>query len=65
MIDKFTLDGCQIVRETDNAVLVECEETGQTAWIPISQIDSITRSPNKFCDSVTMSYWIAVEKGLA
>lgn len=58
-----TVEGLTIVRETDNAILVQHE--GDEHWIPLSQVSKITRTTNKGQDTVTMTAWIAGKKGLA
>ena len=59
----YTLTECQITRETDAAVLVS--KNGEQYWIPFSQIEKMTRDSKSQCnDSVTMTAWIAKQKGL-
>lgn len=57
----FTLEDCTIGTETDKAVCVY-HEYG-THWIPLSHVEKMTRSKNKDCDTITMSAWIAKQKG--
>lgn len=50
-------------RETENAILVELED-GSEVWIPFSQVSSIVREPKGGEVTLTISRWIAGQKGM-
>jgi hypothetical protein len=58
----FTLD-VRFVHETDSAVLIEDLETEEEFWIPFSQVKSMERGLDD-TGSITMTRWIAEQKGL-
>lgn len=58
-----TLENVTLGKETDKAILATINGTDH--WIPLSQITKIERSPNKGCDKLVVSLWIAEQKGLA
>lgn len=62
--ESYELEDCEIEAETSKAILVSTEEHPDGIWLPLSQIDKITRSLNKRCSKVRMTAWIAKEKGL-
>lgn len=62
---------CDIKHETEKALLVSthtCEGEMVNVWIPLSQVESISRNSDMeeglYTDSVVMSKWIATTKGL-
>lgn len=58
------LTGVRIIKETDAAVLIGYGNMQE--WIPFSQVEEIQRHPNDWQkNSITMSEWIAEQKGLA
>jgi hypothetical protein len=59
----YELEGCDIVWESDAAVLVETKEEVRL-WIPLSQVMKITRRKEAKASSVRMTAWIAKQKGL-
>ena len=61
--EQVTLENVTLGRETDKAILATIDDTDY--WIPLSQVHKIERSPNKGCDKLVVSAWIAKEKGLA
>lgn len=52
---------CNIVRETDAAILVTAIETGEQIWIPLSQVEEIHRTRPA---TIVITRWIAEQKGL-
>lgn len=60
--DAHTLK-CRSTRETENAILIELDD-GTSTWIPFSQVDRIVREPNGIDIEITISRWIAKQKGL-
>ena len=54
---------CEVKRETEKAILVMNYETGEELWLPISQVEKITRYPDGTA-VVSMTKWIATQKGL-
>lgn len=54
----FTVVCSEIKRETAKALLVEI--CGEDIWLPLSQVTDINRQTGQ----VTMTAWIAKEKGL-
>lgn len=54
---------CKKVRETDNAVLVIDEDTGEEIWFPLSQVNSMHFDRNGV-GTIVVSDWIAAQKGL-
>lgn len=57
-----TLKGVTLGKETDKAILVTHE--GKDIWMPLSQVESMVRTKEKGGDEITISAWIAKEKGL-
>ena len=53
----------KFLRETENAIHVEVPN-GDQMWIPFSQVASIEREANGIDGTITMSKWIAQQKGL-
>jgi hypothetical protein len=62
MSDSLTIP-CTHKRETEKAMLITDHRTGEDVWLPLSQVDKVTRNPDGTGD-VTISRWIAAEKGL-
>lgn len=54
---------CTVKTETEKALLVVDHDTGDQVWLPLSQVDKIVRDRDGK-GSVTMTDWIAREKGL-
>jgi len=54
---------CEIKAETDKAVLLLDYATGKELWVPLSQVDRLTRYPDGTA-VVFMTAWIAKQKGL-
>lgn len=60
------IEGCKATRETDKALLVEVEETGEEYWIPKSQIQDDSEVYEKGHEGkLVLPRWLAKEKGLA
>jgi len=56
---------CQIIRETDNAVLIHDYASEEEIWIPLSQVESMHKHGEMPCDgTIVMTAWIARQKGL-
>lgn len=55
---------CTIKKETEKALLVIDTSSGEEVWLPLSQVEKILRSTDGTAE-VTMSDWIAGQKGLA
>lgn len=54
---------CDIVRETDEAILINAYE--EQYWIPMSQVEEIHKPLGRNTDcEVVMTRWIAEKKGL-
>ncbi len=66
----FTLTHCDLVHETDDAVLVRLSETdsryevGSDFWLPLSHVEKLVRRFQPFASEVTMTDWIATTVGL-
>lgn len=63
----FTLTRCDLVHETDDALLVrlsiEDKRYAEPAyWIPLSQVEKLVRSTKPFQSEVTMTDWVATQK---
>ena len=58
----YTTNG-SLIRETDEAILIDSDELSEQIWIPLSQVDRITRQPKSNAVEVTMTDWIAEKKG--
>lgn len=54
---------CEFKRETEKALLIVDQRTGEEVWLPLSQVDKITRKPDG-TGEVRISQWIAAEKDL-
>lgn len=54
---------CVIKHETDRALLVRVEETGEEVWLPLSQVEEVHHT--KPVATVVITDWIAEQKGLA
>lgn len=54
---------CTVRAETDNAIKVLDHDTGEELWLPLSQVDKIVRDRDGK-GAVTMTNWIAIQKGL-
>lgn len=61
--ESVTFEGVTLVRETEKAILVTFPEEGEL-WIPLSQVHKLERSKVKGGDKITVSQWIAEQKGL-
>jgi len=59
------IEGCTIGRDSASGKAVLVEIDGTQHWLPYSQINKITRTTSKGCDSLEITAWIAREKGLA
>lgn len=59
---------CEILRETHAAVLIRDLADGREHWIPFSQVEKIVRDAGEALGAqtgtVTMSEWIAEQRGL-
>lgn len=63
MAKTVTFEKVTVVRETDNALLVDIE--GKEHWIPKSQIDDDSEVYALGTDGdLVVSEWIALQKGL-
>jgi hypothetical protein len=60
-----TLSGVTLGRETENAVLVTVKDQKDPIWMPLSQVTKITKAGGAMADSITVTAWIAKQKGLA
>ena len=56
--------GCTVKHETDKALLIIDADSGEELWLPLSQVEKILRRTDGTAE-VTMSDWIAEQKGLA
>lgn len=54
---------CVVKHETEKAIQVIVEATGELEWFPLSQVDEIHRD-GKGRGSIVVSDWIAAQKGL-
>ena len=61
--EDVTITGVKFGKETEKAILVTIGDTDH--WLPLSQVRSITRSPEPQKNAIKISAWIAKEKGLA
>ena len=59
-----TLQGVTLGRETEKAVLITVKDREDPLWMPLSQVKKITRA-GEGKDSITVTAWIAKQKGLA
>lgn len=59
----YTLDVASFGTESDKAIQVTSAETGEVMWLPLSQVESIERETDG-TGSITMTQWIAKQKGL-
>lgn len=59
----FALE-CTVKKETEKALLVIDTDSGEEFWLPLSQVEKILRRTDGSAE-VTMSDWIAGQKGLA
>ena len=59
-----TLHEVTLGRETDKAVLVTVKDQPEPMWMPLSQVKKIVRA-GAGKDSITITAWIAEQKGLA
>jgi len=59
-----TLQEVTLGRETDKAILVTVKDREDPLWMPLSQVKKITRA-GEGKDSITVTAWIAKQKGLA
>ena len=53
---------CAIQHETDDAILIEVAH--EEFWIPFSQVSKLRRGQNGATDQVTVTEWIATQKGI-
>jgi len=61
---KHTIEKCVCVRETDKAILVECDEFDEALWIPLSQIDDDSEVYKEGTEGdLIASSWFAEKKG--
>ena len=54
----------RIEHETDKAILIDFDEAEDPIWIPLSQVEEITRVDPAPWAQIVMSAWIAKEKGI-
>ena len=59
-MDYVTIDVDEVIRETDDAILVDLE--GGKYWLPKSQLEDWPDKGEK--GEVEISEWMAIEKGL-
>lgn len=52
----------KIINETQDALLFRTDDYDSDVWIPLSQVERITRWGHE--DEVRMTDWIAKQKGL-
>jgi len=65
MLDDVYELACRLLKETDNALLIHDYTAEEELWIPLSQIESMTKRGEMPCDgTVVMTTWIAKQKGL-
>lgn len=62
MKEKFTWTDCDIVHETDNAVLVKKGE--DEIWFPFTHVERIVRSKEAGKSQIVVTAWVAKKKGL-
>lgn len=55
---------CRKLYESDNAVKILIEATGELIWIPLSQVESM-HFDGKGEGSIVLTDWIAEQKSLA
>jgi len=61
---------CLILRETDKAILVKCEESEKDEWFPLSQVSYInnvqhsTAVDSNYPDTIHVATWLLDKKGL-
>ena len=65
MSEGTSLGDCRVVRETDKALLVELEDTGEELWVPRSLIhdDSEVWAEGQTGELVVAAWW-AEQSGL-
>ena len=56
---------CRFIGETTNAVHIADFDDGQCYWLPLSQVTKMTREKEGQIGTITMTEWIAKQKGLA
>ncbi len=54
---------CRFMKGTDNAYRV-IDDAGIIYWIPASQVHSTTKDPKTDMGTITMTEWIAKQKGI-
>ena len=64
-MSKFTIENCEIIKETSKAILVESENLDEETWIPQSQVhdDSEIWKEGQKGDLI-ISEWMAKKIGL-
>lgn len=62
--EMFELTDCDVVAETEKAIKVTTDEHEDGVWLPLSQVDKITRATAERSSVVRMTAWIAKMKGL-
>ena len=56
------LENVTLGKETEKAIMVTIDGTDH--WMPLSQVKSMKRTGMKDGDSITVTMWIAQQKGL-
>ena len=54
----------RIEHETDNAILIDYDDAVDPVWIPLSQVEKITRVSPAPWAQITMTAWIAKQKDI-
>lgn len=57
----FTFHG-HVEKDTDNAILFVCHDTGTQEWFPLSQVEEIHRD-KEGKGHIIVTDWIAKQKG--
>lgn len=58
---------CVFVTETENAVLIRDPATDKQHWLPLSQVEKMTKTKQPDgtkAGAIVMTDWIATQKGL-
>ncbi len=54
---------CQFLAESDKAVKILDEETGEIVWFPLSQVDELHFDTKTDRGYIVVTKWIAKQKG--
>lgn len=67
MAEPYRLGHGKCIRETDKALLIQLDESGQEVWFPKSHIHDDSEVFDEFANAegeVVVTRWIAEQKGL-